>query len=381
MKNPVYRSPGLKLGILGGGQLARMLALAAYPYGILPQIYATKKNEPAAQVSPYFFQGDPKDPVALQAFLENCDVVTFESEFLDAELLARLSEKTSTPIYPRPQLMGKLQDRLTQKQLLDRYRIPTAPYSEIERWADLQTMKSFGSRIVVKQRRFGYDGYGTFFVSPDIDKEDWSLIEQKTQEGFIGEKMIPFRRELALLMARDQFGQILDFPLVESKQTRARCDWVMGPLRHPQEASLRKALKRMLIKENYIGLIAFELFDTGKQLLVNEIAPRVHNSGHYSLDALSLNQFEAHVLAVSGYKLPSSTKVLAPFAMVNLLGESTEEPEWLAQIGDPKTFLKFHWYGKDENRPDRKMGHINAIASKAKDALKAALKARRKVRI
>lgn len=374
------KSPGYKLGILGGGQLARMLALAAQPYGILPQVYGPSSNEPAPQVTPFFFKGDLKDASALEAFLKACDGVTFESEFIDAELLEKLSNKTKTPIYPKPQLMGKLQDRLSQKQLLEKYKIPTAPYAAVASWPEIHQLKSFGSEVVVKQRRFGYDGYGTFFVKTKSGENQWAEIHQKTSEGFIAEKKIAFKRELALLMARDQFGNIIDFPLVESHQTNARCDWVMGPIKHAKETALRKSLRTFLKKEDYVGLIAFELFDTGKDLLVNEIAPRVHNSGHYSQNALTLNQFQAHVLAVCGYKL-FTPKVLSPFAMANLLGKSNRIPSWSPQLGDDKSQTQLHWYGKSENRAHRKMGHINAVASTPNAALKLALAARRKVQL
>jgi 5-(carboxyamino)imidazole ribonucleotide synthase len=378
----VTASAGIKLGILGGGQLARMLALAASPYGILPQIYAPTSDEPAVQVSPYFFQGNLKDAKRLKNFLKTCDVVTFESEFMDAELLAKLSAETKTAIFPPPRLMGLLQDRLTQKHLLGQYKIPTAPFAPVNTWSDLRQLQSFGTEIVLKQRRFGYDGYGTFFLNPKTDETRWLDIHTKTNEGFIGEKKISFKRELALLLARDQFGTIIDFPLVESKQTNARCDWVMGPIKHPKEAPLRKTLRAFLKKENYIGLIAFELFDTGKELLVNEIAPRVHNSGHYSQQALTLDQFQAHVLAVCGHKL-FNPKVLSPFAMANLLGQSEKIPQWPKKLwtGNTQGALQghLHWYGKKDNRPHRKMGHINALGISPKDALKVALAARRKV--
>ncbi|MEY4615169.1 MAG: hypothetical protein RJB66_129 [Pseudomonadota bacterium] len=380
MKESLKKTPGQTLGILGGGQLARMLALAAHPYGIVPHIFAAEADDPAPQVCPHFSQGDLKDPVALEAFIKKCDVVTFESEFLNAETLARLSEKSKVPIYPHPTLMGKLQDRLSQKQLLEKYKIPTAPYAPVNTWADIENLQKMGREIVLKQRRFGYDGYGTFFIHTKTGARDWHQIQQKTKEGFIAEKKIPFRRELALLMARDQFGTIIDFPLVESKQTNARCDWVMGPIKHRQEKALRKSMKAFLKKENYVGLMAFELFDDGKNLLVNEIAPRVHNSGHYSQDAMSMSQFQAHILAVAGYKLVAPA-VLAPFAMANLLGSSDQCPEWSNQLAKTPKQCQLHWYGKKENRNHRKMGHINATATSPQAALKVALTARRKVQL
>lgn len=379
------QTPGLKLGILGGGQLSRMMALAAHPYGIHPIIYSNSEKEPASQVSPYFFIGNLNDANLIKKFMLECDVITFESEFWDSHLLETLSKETKKPIYPSPRLMGLLQDRLTQKQLLEKYRIPTAPFKNVTNKTDLldcgfSKSKNEDNTLVLKQRRFGYDGYGTFFVKTNLKDKEWENIIQKSTNGFIAEKKIKFKRELALLFARDRFGKIIEFPLVESKQTNARCDWVMGPLKHPQEKPLRNLIKNLLKKENYVGVIAFELFDTGSKLLVNEIAPRVHNSGHYSLDALSLSQFQAHVLAVCGLHLPKA-QLLSPFAMANLLGTTEKSPSWPSTLFNKPERVQLHWYGKHNNRPDRKMGHINALGSSPKKALQSALTARKKVKI
>lgn len=377
---PEARGPDFKLGILGGGQLAQMLALAAHPYGIKPLIYANSAEEPAAQVTPSVHLGRLTDEKSLETFLRSCDVATFESEFLDANLLQKLSEKTKTPILPSPLLMGKLQDRWHQKNLLLQYKIPTAPFHKISSLEDLQKASPLGSEIVLKQRKFGYDGYGTFFISLKDADQHWEDVRQKTKEDFIGEQKIKFRRELALLLVRNSNGQIIEFPLVESQQTRAQCDWVMGPVSHPKEKALRRRLKTFIEKENYVGVMAFELFDTGKDLLVNEIAPRVHNTGHYSQNAMTLSQFQAHVLAVCNYDLPTP-KILSPFAMANLLGQSGETPRWPRGILPAKEACQWHWYGKKENRRFRKMGHINALGKTPQKALKEALKARGKVQL
>lgn len=373
--------PGFKLGILGGGQLARMLALAAYPYGFQVYIYAKDPKEPAAQVTPHVFVGEPHDRKALKNFLRQCDAVTFESEFLDATLLEGLCQETRVSVFPSPSLMGLLQDRLTQKQILFKHKIPTASYQEVSSESDFQKLKTFSKDVVLKQRRFGYDGYGTFFVNTTKDLLLWKKeLQAKSAHGFIAETRIKFKRELALLLARDRHGQIVHFPLVESKQTNARCDWVMGPIQHPREPQLRKSLQLFLKKINYVGVMAFELFDTGQELLVNEIAPRVHNSGHYSLDALTLSQFQAHVLAVADCKLPSP-QVLSAFAMANLLGQSTLIPQWDTDWFYKNPSSQLHWYGKADSRKDRKMGHINSLSSTPQKALKQAQRARKKVRL
>lgn len=372
--------PLIKLGLLGGGQLARMLALSAAPYGIQSQVFAKDSLEPAAQVTPFVYTGSPDDKVALKAFLSQCDVVTFESEFLNASLLTELCQETQTPVYPSPSLMGELQDRLTQKQLLFKHKIPTAPYVKVHSWSDWPAAVALSSSLVLKQRRFGYDGYGTFFVKAHLTEAQWNDLQAKSAYGFIAEAKINFKRELALLLARDRHGRVIDFPLVESKQTQARCDWVMGPVKHPKEATLRKSLHLFLKKINYVGVMAFELFDTGKELLVNEIAPRVHNSGHYSINALTLSQFQAHVLAVAGFQLPKP-RVISPFAMTNLLGQSSNSPLWNKDWFYKNPTAQLHWYGKRENRLGRKMGHINTIDKTSSLALRQAILARRKVQL
>ena len=380
--NSLKLSPGVKLGILGGGQLARMMALAASPYGIDVHIYSESESDPAAQVVSHFHPGRLNDPKGLEKFLSSCDIVTFESEFINSNLLQTLSEKTKTLIFPNPQLMGVLQDRLSQKQLLLQYKIPTAEFCKIQDWSDIESIQNFGTKVVLKQRRFGYDGYGTFFISTkkNLGLPMWNEIKNKTDEGFIAEKKIPFKRELALLLVRDRYGTIVEYPLVESKQTQARCDWVKGPIIHRKESELRKKLKNFLHRENYIGVMAFELFDTGRELLVNEIAPRVHNSGHYTQDACTMNQFQAHVQAVVGYPL-SNPQILSPFAMVNLLGTSNQEPFWTLPLWSSKEQGQIHWYGKKENRINRKMGHLNVLGKSSTEALKVALRSRRKVKL
>jgi len=275
--------------------------------------------------------------------------------------------------------MGLIQDRLTQKQWLAGHKIPTLEFTAIDTLpvAKMFLDKHIKTGIVLKQRRFGYDGYGTFHVRGADELEKlWPRWGAK-QANLIGEPRCPFSRELAITLVRGQDGRVCEFPLVETHQENSRCLWVKGPVRHSGIAGLRGKLRRLLSSTGYVGAIAFELFDTPKGLVVNEVAPRVHNSTHYSIDACRPDQFLAHLMAVTGAELPKAPQMLGRgFAMMNLLGRSTAAPMLVRDSG-----ANLHWYGKHDNRPGRKMGHLNAVANSADEALRIVKRAERKFKL
>lgn len=386
------------LGILGGGQLARMMALKAHEIGIPVKVLSERREDPAAQVTSLWVQGRLDNRETLTSFLRACSVATFESEFLDADLLEILSKETGTPIYPKPRHMAVLQDRLTQKRLLEKHGLPTSAFLEVHDEESARrafAVLSHGGRkgekaggVVFKKRRFGYDGYGTFVVRSERELEKFlpelsgpALSRNKrslhgfNDHGFIGERFVPFRRELAVMVARGRDGRTLRFPFVETLQENSRCLWVKGPLREsPRLERLGKKAEEFLTALGYVGVMGIELFDTGREILVNELAPRVHNSGHYSLDALTEDQFTVHLKSVLGCALapPAELRLHAPgFAMMNLLGSSDHAPSWRLPSD-----VHLHWYGKSENRPGRKMGHINALDRTPAEALAKALNRR-----
>ncbi len=361
---------GLKIGLLGSGQLARMLALQAHAMGLVPYVYGGKSDDPAAQVTAFYTPGDLKDSKKLEEFLRKVDVATFESEFMDGELLKSLSEKTGTPVFPKPQTMESLQDRLTQKSLLEKNKLPTSPFLKVSTLEELEVAQKKFSKtgFVLKKRKFGYDGYGTFLVRNSKELENIKPLLDKTPEGFIAEAFVKFKRELAISAVRNQKGEVAFLPLVESFQKDSRCFWVKGPVIHPKLKALKTKIKSFLNSLDYVGIIAFELFDT-KNLVINEIAPRVHNSAHYSLDGLSKDQFELHLEAILNRRLKDPAPLAKAFAMVNLLGSHTNAPQWTEL---PQG--RMHWYGKKENRPGRKMGHINFLSTSSSKALETALK-------
>ncbi len=376
MKKP-RRASGITkakpLGILGGGQLARMLALKCHELGLSVAIYSESKDDPAAQVVSIWQQGGLNDEAKLRTFLKSCSVVTFESEFMDAQVLQTLSKQTGTGIYPSPKLMGALQDRLTQKMLLGRHQLPTARFHNIKDAKSAQVaFTDLGGAVVFKKRRFGYDGCGTYVVRSETELLDFVKLVPKEANGFIAEKFIPFKREIAVIAARSRSGDVVVFPYVETFQQNSRCLWVKGPLKpNAKLAALGRKIELFLNEIDYVGVMGVELFETANGYLVNELAPRVHNSGHYTLDATDLDQFSAHILAVTGSHFDQPKLLTKGFAMMNLLGSSADQTSW----EHPRS-VHLHWYGKLENRVGRKMGHYNVLASTPARALAIAMKAR-----
>lgn len=359
------------VGILGGGQLARMLVLAGHDLGLRMHVLSEREDDPAAQVTRHWHKGALDKKKSLVSFLSKLDVATFESEFLDAQLLQETCREHQFQIFPRPYLMARLQDRLSQKQMLLKHELNSTPFLEwqpSQSWEELQQFSKAG--VVIKARRFGYDGYGTFIITSEKEYKNFLKGHaQSSEHGFIAEPYLKFKRELSLICARNKQGQFAHFPLAETYQKEARCFWVKGPVKHSQERFFVKKCERFLHSINYVGVMGIEIFDCGKDLFVNELAPRVHNTGHHSLDSMKYDQFTYHLLCLISADLPEPELVAPGFAMVNLLGENRRDPSW--EISGK---AQIYWYGKGQNRPGRKMGHINSIANNPKAALAQALK-------
>ena len=289
----------IKVGILGGGQLARMMILSGHKLGVEMHVLSKDPTDPAAQVTRHWHKGDPNDSKSLTEFFKHVDIVTFESEFLDADKVSDASRNTSTPVQPLPKIMGALQDRHTQKLTLVKYGLPTSSFTVVSSSEEAaQAWPQFTTGMVLKQRRFGYDGYGTIIIKRPEDIQIYSAAIDKCPYGYVAEAFVPFKRELAISLARNKSGEVSVFPLVESLQVNARCFWVKGPVKNSRLKTLLGPAKKMLHGLNYQGVLTIELFDTGSRLLVNELAPRVHNSAHYSQDALDEDQFTAHLKGI-----------------------------------------------------------------------------------
>ncbi len=327
-----------KIGILGGGQLARMLTQEALPMGLEIHALSESKDDPVAKVCPLWKKGSLKSKRDLKKFSERMDLLTFESEFLNTNLLKTFKIK------PSLRLMTILQDKLHQKLFLEEYKLPVTPLK-----------KNLLFPFVVKLRKLSYDGYGTFFVNNFADFTKHSLNFRSKE--FLWEEKIDFKRELAITAVRNKKKQIVFTPLVETFQEKGRCLWVKGPIHFKKIKGVKEKIRRFLNKIQYEGAMSFEFFETkNKELFINEVAPRVHNSCHYSLDALSESQFVLHLKAILNENLTEPKLLCKKFCMVNLLSTGRKK----IKLSWPQ-HVHVYWYGKKHNKPYRKMGHITCL--------------------
>lgn len=373
-----------RIGILGGGQLARMLCIEGFKMGYEMHVLSASASDPAAQVTRFWHPGDINNAQDVKKFFSSVDVATFESEFLNEKVLLEAEAASRIELHPSVHLISQMSDRLKQKAWLERFCIPTSAFAGLLTTSDVYAFINRNSKnlkrsankncvAVFKKRRFGYDGNGTFIIRDKKQLLKWLTDNEKHLSEYIVEDFQPFKRELAVQFAVNRKGEILTFPLVEWQAQDSRCLWVKGPTTTKFKNEYHKMVKqitRALVENRYVGVIAFELFETSRGLMVNEVAPRVHNSAHYSLDALPMNQFKAHLCAITGQILPKKMLLLTKgFAMVNILG---------CQNGSDVTGRAFtHWYGKQELRVGRKMGHLTVLSDSSARALKEALHIRK----
>ncbi len=348
------KSP-LKIGILGGGQLARFLVEKGQNLGVETHILSENGFDPAAQVTRNWTKGHPASRKDLGEFLKTLSHLTFESEFADVNLIKELSPK-GLQIFPALNHIKIFQDRFLQKSTLEGHLIDTAPFFEVAQLADLDRCGDFFKyKYVLKKRFGGYDGYGTFVVKNKKQHVKLAATELDFKTGFIAESFISFDYECAATFFRNSSNQWTHSPLVFSKQSHSKCDFVFGPIYHKAFENMKKRIKALMTKLDYVGALTFEFFSKGSELIVNETAPRVHNSAHYSLDALSQDQFTLHMKSILNWDLnilisPRSKQ----FCMINLVGQTD------SVVSIPKNLSgTLYWYGKTQNRPGRKMGHIN----------------------
>lgn len=366
------------VGILGGGQLARMLVLKAHQMGLHTIVLAEKSSEPAVKVSNRWVKGSIHSAKDIKLLMKLTDVITFESEFVPAKLIKQAQQGLAgKKVYPQLSTLARLQDRLQQKEWLCDYNIPTLDHVKISSKDDFDlAFDAFNKKIVIKKRMGGYDGYGTFVIKSVADLKRFKKRFKGEETNFIVEPFVSFKSEKSLIFARNTKGEIVSLPLVQSVQKNNQCDYVFGPTHHQEEAKIKKQISFFLNQIDYVGVIAFELFDMGAQLLVNEIAPRVHNTGHFSQDSLHVDQFELHLRSILGMSLPEPELKKPAFVMVNLLGSTQRKPK-LNKVPTGS----IHWYDKIENRPRRKMGHINYIGLDKNKLLKKALSERKGISI
>ncbi len=352
----------MRIGILGGGQLARMLALAGYPLGFEFVVLDPSVDACATQVAD-LIQADYDNHAALQELAEQVDLVTFEFENVPAQSLKFLQD--NCPVFPAPLALQIAQDRLNEKNMFRRLDIPVPVFVAIETKKELeQAVKKIGLPAVLKTRSMGYDGKGQIVlrVESDIDVA-W---QQLGGSPLIIEEMVHFDREVSIIAARNESADIAYYPLSENTHHQGILHYAKSLPEDNSQQCAQDYIKRILDELNYIGVLALELFDVGGELLANEIAPRVHNSGHWTIEGAEISQFENHLRAILNWPL-GSTQSVGYAAMVNFIGIMPDKSTIL-----DNTNVHCHDYHKAP-RPGRKIGHAT-LRSETPDQLSAELK-------
>ncbi len=368
-----------RIGIIGGGQLAKMTAISAMKYGCEIVILEKSKKSPSENLAAEMIYGDWDDPDNLLELANKVDVVTLENEFVDANSLKVLEGEGHT-LYPSSKTIDLVQDKLNQKRTLNNAGIPVMTFTEIESREDIiRHAKELSWPIILKARRNAYDGKGnsTLHSEEDIDSA-WIKLNGKKQKLYI-EDFCDFKSELATMITRDINGKIVTYPVVESIQKNHICHIVRAPANINNEISKKaldlsiKAVKAI----DGIGTIGVEMFCTkDNEIIVNEMAPRVHNSGHYTIEACETSQFENHVRAILGLPLGSARMIAPAAVMINILGNRegngfpTGIEKALAING-----AHVHVYGKTTTNIGRKMGHVTALGSSIAEAENVAIEA------
>ena len=351
--------PGATIGILGGGQLARMLALAAAPLGLRCHVFSPEKDSCAFDVVHAGTCAAYEDETALGGFAGAVDVITYEFENVPAKTAAFLAGRK--PVLPDPQVLETTQDRLIEKNFISGLKIATAPFASVHSATQLeQAIKAVGLPAVLKTRQLGYDGKGQAKIAKSGDAiAAWRSLQNAPSilEGFID-----FEREVSVVAARGRDGKVECFEVTENEHR----DHILKTSRVPAKVTPALAREARLVATriarafDYVGVLAVEMFVTAEggrhALLVNEIAPRVHNSGHWTIDGATVSQFEQHVRAVAGWPLVKPWRH-GRIEMTNLIGAEVDDyAKWLTVPG-----ASVHLYGKGAARPGRKMGHVTRI--------------------
>jgi 5-(carboxyamino)imidazole ribonucleotide synthase len=361
------------IGIVGGGQLGRMMAPAAKSLGFDVIVLDPTPQSPAGQIADQQVVGDFSDYQTVKKFGANLKVLTFEIESSNAKALIYL-KKHGKQIHPTPHTLDLIKDKLKQKSFLRSRNLPTAEFLEIKTQTDIQkAVRQFGYPLVLKARFGAYDGRGNVVIHSAA--QTLSAMKKLSGRKLYVEKYIPFVRELAIMVARDIRGNLATYPLVETMHKNNICHTVVAPAAIDSKLSAvaRRIVEKTVSELRGVGVFCIELFQTPNSILINEIAPRVHNSGHYTIEACYTSQFEQHIRAITGLPLGDPSLKVPAAAMVNLLGERLAK----ANLSGLKKALSLnhvsvHIYGKKQTKPDRKMGHVTVVGQNQKSTLKTA---------
>lgn len=374
----------LTLGILGGGQLAKMMAQAAYRLGLRVAIIENGNESPAGIMTQHEFPSGWNDAEELERFIEECDVITLENEFINPDILEKIAERR--PVFPAPHTIALVQDKFTQKTTMQSHGIPVPHFAAIY---SLDEAKDFGVRygdgeerkFLLKTRKFGYDGYGNATVGSEhtITMAWRKFTGGDAPRQVMAEQFVHFQKELAVMVARNGRGEVEVYPCVETIQKNHICHLVLAPAQVSAEIARKAQEIAVSAVESIqgVGVFGIELFLTiENQLLFNEIAPRPHNSGHYTIEACRASQFENAVRAVLNLPLGSATMLAPAAAMVNILGVRSGS----GLPDSPVEFFKhrdvaLHLYGKKDSRNGRKMGHATMVGHSLEEVASEVLRA------
>lgn len=365
MKNPV--SSEFVVGFLGAGQLARMSALQAFRYGMQVSVFSDRpENQPVQFMTPHSFSGTFDDVDSMLDFAKSCDIITLENEFIDSSVLLELRNKSGTPIYPSPESFALIENKLIEKQTFENAGIPVTPYRIVRSAEDLNAFgDEYGWPYLLKSSKGGYDGYGNETVhTAEEATEAFNKLGGDQNRDILAEAFVDFTHELAVQVARNDTGNIV-YPCCETVQENHICVAVLSPAPVPtkiQERAQQLAIAAVEAIDGR-GIFAFEFFLTPSgDVLLNESAPRPHNSGHYTIEGAVTSQFENHVRAVCNMPLGSSAAVKPATAMINLLG--THQRKAVVEnaekaLSEPNGHL--HFYGKLQSKKGRKMAHYTLL--------------------
>ncbi len=360
--------PGSAIGVLGSGQLGRMFAIAARRMGYRVHTFSPDEDTPTGQVADVEVKASYEDLAAVRDFASGVAVVTFEFENVPAETAA--AAESRAPVRPAGNVLHTTQHRLREKWFLSQAGLPLTPFRCVSQVADLViAVEDLGLPAILKTADFGYDGKGQFRItSQDQIFEAWEAVGQVEA---VLEAFVDFECEISVVAARSESGDFVHYGAIENKHKNGILDLSIAPARVPAKVTAEaiELARTVLEKLEVVGVVCVEFFVAKDgRLLINEIAPRPHNSGHLTVDANVTSQFEQQLRSVCGLPL-GSVKQLAPAAMANLLGDlwTHGEPDWERAAAVPD--VKIHLYGKLSARPGRKMGHLTAIASDVESAL------------
>ncbi|ODU05847.1 MAG: 5-(carboxyamino)imidazole ribonucleotide synthase [Thiobacillus sp. SCN 63-1177] len=367
---PLPILPGATLGILGGGQLGRMFTIAARTMGYKVMVLDPDAASPAGQMADVHLQADYADHEALKRLGEACAAVTTEFENVPAASLIELANHCR--VSPGADAVAIVQDRSHEKSWLAQNGFATAPFALVYSEGDLDAgMADVGAPALLKVARFGYDGKGQARVN--TREEARAAFREFDGQPCVLEGFVKLEREVSVVLARSDAGECALFPVAENRHENGILDVSIVPARVPQSLAHQacEMARDVANKLGYVGVMAVEFFVADGRLMVNEIAPRPHNSGHYTLDACVTDQFEQQVRALCGLPL-GDTRLLSPVAMVNILGDRWQDggPHWNTLLAHPN--IKLHLYGKQTARPGRKMGHFNVLDADPDAALRLA---------